>query len=217
MNKLWLVCSGLFIASLVKAQNQNLSMGVSTGIGHSWTSNSDGNSRFHPTYSFGSKMVYSFDSRWGVSADLRYSSEGGTVGVDADNKVVGRAAYIRLPLQGIYFFGQLGDRVRPKISLGPSFGFLVGGKSKTYEDGRKIIELKTTDFTRTFDFGAHIAAGLNIRLAPGTWLNTDFSYYLGLLNIHKMGGDVKNRNVALNVGLTFPLATLRPDRLGGKR
>ncbi len=216
MNKLWLA-SLLFIVSIVNGQNQNLSMGISGGFGHSWTNADGGNKRFHATYNIGGKMVYSFDSRWGVSADLRYSSEGATVGADTDNKLVVRANYIRLPLQGIYFFGQLGDRVRPKVSLGPSFGFLVGGKIKSYEGGQKTTEAKTSDFVESFDLGATVAGGLNFRLAPGTWLNAELAYYLGLLNVSKTAGDAKNRNLALNVGITFPLATLRPERLGGKR
>src|SRR5688572_4427681 len=71
----------------------------------------------------GAKLVHSFVSHWGVSADIKFSGEGGkTAGRDALNnqhQYQYRVNYIRIPLQGIYFFGKSGDVIRPKISFGP--------------------------------------------------------------------------------------------------
>ncbi len=84
---------------------QNLSLGFTTGFGHSWTNSETGpfDRRFHPSYNLGGRLVYSFVSNWGVSGDIKFSSEGQTIGEDGDNKTVGRANYIRIPVQGIYF------------------------------------------------------------------------------------------------------------------
>jgi hypothetical protein len=216
MKKLTLAVALLLITTI--SFSQNLSIGPTAGFGGSWT-NAETNGvdkRFHPSYNIGGKIVYSFDSRWGVSADVKFSGEGTTIGADKDNKAVARANYLRVPLQGIYFFGKYGDRIRPKVSLGPSFGFLLGGKTNVYNGGEKVSESKTKDALKAFDLGATVGGGLNIRLAPGTWLNADLSYYLGLVNIAEEG-DAKNRNLGVNIGVTFPLATLRPEKITGKK
>ena len=215
MNKLMLAGTLLLITTFSFAQN--LSIGPTAGFGHSWINAETGSAdnRFHPSYNIGGKLVYSFDSRWGVSADVKFSGEGSTVGTDKDNKFVSRLNYLRVPLQGIYFFGKYGDRIRPKVSLGPSFGFLLGGKTKVYQNGEKIGEVKSVDIRKSLDLGATLGGGLNIRLAPATWLNADLSYYLGLVNVSEEG-DAKNRNLGINIGVTFPLATLRPEKITGK-
>lgn len=195
---------------------QNLSFGVIGGAGHSWTSidkPAGYDTRLHGAYSLGGRLVYSFQSNWGISGDVKFSSEGQSVGTSARNKYVYRANYIRIPLQGIYFFGKYGDRVRPKVSLGPSFGILVGGKLKSYANGDLMSSYKTKDYWKSFDFGFTVAAGGNVRVAPATWLNLDLSYYHGLADITDIGDNGANRHLGVNVGLTFPLATLKPEKL----
>jgi outer membrane protein W len=113
----------------------------------------------------------------------------------------------------MYFFGQLGNKVRPKIVGGPSLGFLVGGKQKLETTGGEIlIETKTKDVLKGFDIGFNGGLGLNVRLTRNTWLNTDVSYYHGLRNISKANDqDWKNRNVAMNVGVAFGIGTITND------
>ncbi len=214
MNKLFVVLP--LCITVICAHAQNLSFGVIGGIGHSWTSIdklSGTDTRLHANYNIGGRLVYSFESNWGVSGDVKFSSEGHTVGISNKTKNVTRANYIRIPIQAIYFFGEFGDRVRPKISLGPTFGILVGGKSKTYVNDNRITRVKTKDYWKSFDFGFTAAAGGNVRIAPSTWLNLDLSYYLGLADVTDIGADGGNRNIGINVGVTFPLATLRPERV----
>jgi hypothetical protein len=201
------------ITTSLSTTAQNLSFGPTAGFGHSWTNAATGSmdKRFHAAYNIGGKLVYSFMTNWGVSGDLKFSSEGQTIGTDADNKIMGRTNYIRIPLQGIYFFGKYGDRIRPKVSLGPSFGFLVGGAVKTYQNGNEIFNVKATDVMKTFDIGATVAGGLNVRVATATWLNADLAYYHGFTDVPETG-EGKNRNIGINVGVTFPLGTVRPAK-----
>src|SRR5690349_17697127 len=141
MKKLFIVL--LFLSTAFLSRSQNISIGVTGGFGHAWSNlETSADKRFHPAYNLGAKIVYSFQSHWGVSGDLKYSGEGSTYGADGDNKTVVRANYIRVPLQGIYFFGEYGDRIRPKISLGPSFGFFVGGNTRTISGGEEISKIK---------------------------------------------------------------------------
>ncbi|MBN8877236.1 MAG: PorT family protein [Sphingobacteriales bacterium] len=209
MKKFMIVLVVAVSATTIHAQN--LSFGPTAGFGHSWTSSDNGsqNGRFHSSYNIGGKLVYSFISHWGVSADVKFSSEGETLGLNNDNKTVMRANYIRIPLQGIYFFGDYGNRLRPKISVGPSFGFLVGGETKQHADGRVVSTIKTKDLAENFDFGLTGAAGLNYRLTRGTWLNADIAYYHGLTDMASSAVDAKNRNIGVNVGVLFPLGTLK--------
>ncbi|MEI9810142.1 MAG: porin family protein [Bacteroidota bacterium] len=154
----------------------------------------------------------------GISADLKFSSEGGTLQSDEggdEYKYTYRGNYIRLPLQGIYFFGELGDKVRPKVSLGPSFGFLVGGKSKLEVNGTKTDEADSKDAFTRFDIGLNAAAGANFRIGTNKWLNTDITYYHGFSNVFEDAGEknkkVRNRGLGINIGITFPLGTVKPD------
>ena len=189
---------------------QHLSIGPTAGIGHSWIStdneNTNNKSRFHPAYNVGVKLVYSILSNWGLSTDVKFSSEGGTRGVDKDNKTIARINYLRIPIQGIYFFGKYGDKVRPKISIGPSFGFVVGGKNKEYQNGNLISSVDIKPLVNSFDIGLNAAVGANIRVCKKTWLNADITYYNGFKNINTNSAvKNKNRGLGLNIGVLFPL------------
>jgi outer membrane protein W len=212
MKTAMIVIAIILVNYSVKAQN--LSFGPTGGFGHSWTNSDKGSldRKFHASYNLGGKFVYSFMSHWGVSGDLKFSSEGQTLGVDQNNKSVTRLNYIRIPLQGIYFFGNYGERIRPKVSLGPSLGFLVGGKSKVYDNGTVNNEVKSKDFANSFDFGLTGAAGANIRINTATWLNLDLAYYHGLTDLSD-ASTAKNRNLGINIGVTFPLGTVKPEEL----
>ena len=186
---------------------QHISIGPTVGVGHSWlnsnASTADKN-LFFPTYNVGAKLVYSIKSNWGVSADVKFSGEGGSRGVDNNNKTVDRLNFLRIPIQGIYFFGKYGDRVRPKISVGPSFGFLVGGKEKVYSNGKMVQEFENKNNFNKLDVGLNAAVGANIRICKSTWLNTDLTYYHGLTDISKGASNLKQRGIGINVGLLFP-------------
>jgi Outer membrane protein beta-barrel domain len=209
MKRALILIAGISIVMMGHAQ-QHLSLGPTAGFGHSWLSMDQGtpgyDKAFHAQYNIGAKLVYSIETHWGLSADLKFSSEGGRFSTSQDNgELVYRANYIRIPLQGIYFFGEYGDKVHPKISVGPSFGFLVGGKYKTKVNEQTMSEGDSKDLFKGFDVGANIAAGANIRLTPNTWLNTDLTYYHGLTDIsdNNNNNEIRNRGIGINVGVMF--------------
>ncbi|RYY54691.1 MAG: PorT family protein [Chitinophagaceae bacterium] len=213
MKKILSFVAAVMVASSLNAQT--LSLGPTAGFGHSWLRFPDADDAnpdrgFHPSYNAGVKVVYSFVSHWGVSADVKFSSEGVTFkDADSDDKQINRLNYLRVPLQGIYFFEQLGDRVRPKVSLGPSFGFLLGANSRTKVDGELSDKQDIKDNLETFDLGATLGVGANIRISRDIWLNTDISYLHGFTGISKgdisSGDDLKNSGLTLNVGVLFPI------------
>lgn len=200
--------------------SQNLGIGPSKGFGPgivsvSGNSAGDLDNRFFPSFNIGGKLVYSFVTNWGVSAGVNFSREGGrmegNLGGPNEYEYIYRADYIRVPLQGIYFFGKLGDRVRPKLAVGPSFGFLIGGTSSFENNETGKTEVKTKDLFEPFDLGVIGSAGLNVRIVEDIWVNGDISYYHGLTEMNSSGpGSFMNRNLQMNVGIMFPIGTVKP-------
>ena len=202
--------------------SQNLSAGPVKGFGISTvniTDNSAGglDKKFFPSFIIGGKFVYSFVSNWGVTAGVNLSREGGrlkgTLGGNNEYDYTYDAYYIRVPMQGIYFFGKLGDLVRPKIAVGPSVGFLVGGKSKFEVNEQPGNKVSTTDIMEPFDAGILSTAGLNVQIirSRDIWLNSELSYYHGLTNSNSSGsGNFSNRNLQMTMGIMFPLGTIKP-------
>lgn len=207
MKTVFIVLISISIAMSSRAQ-QHVSIGPTAGFGHNWLYNeaftADYEKSFHPSYNVGLKMVYSIVNHWGISADLKFSGEGGRFNLKTgDNEFIYRANYIRLPIQGIYFFGEYGQAVRPKISLGPSFGFLVGGKYKQEVNEQSTYEQNINQLFKGFDLGLNVAAGANFRVSPNTWLNTDLTYYHGLSDVSESDNTIRNRGIGVNVGLLF--------------
>ena len=197
---------------------QNVSFGPIVGLGHSWVNGLEGDKEFHLAASGGVTLVYSAGPHWGFGLDIKFSREGVKQEIDGSSFFAGKEAtlnshYIRIPFKSMYFFGELGDKVRPKIMAGPSIGFLVGGKQKLEDDGGEtLVEVDAKDVLKSFDIGVHGGLGLNLRLTRNTWLNTDVTYYHGLRDIHESNDvDWKNRNVTWNVGVAFGIGTWKRD------
>ena len=174
---------------------QSISFGPNAGFGFTWITG-NGTHKYQPAVNFGASFIYSANSHLGVGADLKYSVEGGKTEIDNATYTTG-LNYVRVPLKAIFFFREDGDRVRPKISFGPSFGLLAGGKQKSGQ-----IENRSTDAFKTFDFGFLTTAGMHVRLIANTWLTLDMNYYHGVSDISETTTfKNKNRNLQMNVGL----------------
>ena len=180
------------------ASAQNISVGPNAGFGHTWLSGT-GENRYQPAGNFGVALVYSHNNHVGLGVDLKYSIEGGKKEF-ANLTATNRLNYVRIPLKGIYFFRDLGSSFRPKISIGPSFGFLVGGKQEIGS-----VETDAKDLFKSFDVGLLGSAGFHYNLVTDTWLHFDVSYYHGLSDVSEAAETNKNRNIGLNLGVAFGL------------
>lgn len=204
---IFLLSAGTIVTA--RAQ-QNVSFGPTVGFGHSWLSGVNGDQKFHPSFNVGASLVYSPSTHWGFGADLKYAREGAKRAASANDNAPTTSInldYLRLPLKAYYFFGNYGDAVRPKVALGPTLGFMLGAKS-TYDDNNHETTTDVKDGYKTFDIGLQGSAGVNIRVARNTWLNTDLTYYHGLADIRKAANNsIYNRNIGVNVGLTFGIGT----------
>lgn len=188
------------------AQKQNLSFGPTAGFGHAWMSNTT-NGKYKPAGNVGVSLLYSSTPHIGFGADLKYSIEGNKtqIGVQETENTLN---YVRIPLKVIYFFGEYGDRIRPKIAVGPSFGILAGGKKEVTNNHTLVSKAEAQDLYKGFDAGIGVLAGLNYRLIRNTWFVAEINYYNGLTNINELANlNNKNRNLGLNIGVNFGIGT----------
>ena len=209
MKRLMSIAAILVIGYTAKAQT--VSFGPTGGFGHSYITNTDGDGKFNPMWNAGVSLIYSTHSNFGLGVDVKYSAEGNKVDYISNNDVtthvksVVNANYVRVPVKLIYFFSTDKSAVRPKIYVGPSFGFLAAGKTSSTINN-VTVKTDTKDDIKNFDFGVTAAAGLNFKVAPRTWLNTDIAFYQGLTDITKSNNSTQhNANVGVNLGLLIGL------------
>lgn len=206
MSTIKYACTIFFAVILSLGVNaQHISLGPSVGAGFAMVSNNADDVDVNPQFLWnaGITFIYSTKTHFGFGADLKYSAEGYKTSfpglADSFDTHV-HLNYARLPIRVIYFFGEYGDKVRPKIFLGLTPGLLLSAKGKSDAFG-------TTDFkdqVNSFDLGVQGGIGLNVRLASAIWLNADLSIYQGFLNfVNEADNTALNRNLAVNVGVAF--------------
>jgi outer membrane protein W len=197
---------------------QNVSIGPVVGVSHAWITGFE-NTTFKPSVNIGGTLVYSFVPHWGIGGDIRASFfEGVRTKVESGgNKQIANynATYLRVPLKVYHFFGQYGDRVRPKIYIGPEVGFFLGGKTKTETtvgDIKNEVKTDSKDGFKSMDLGFVAGGGVNCRLQKNIWLNVDLVYNNGLIDISEANSYNANRNIGISAGVTFPLGTVIPAK-----
>lgn len=204
--------TSILLLSIFAVNAQRTSIGVTTGFGTAWMSDTHQDVLFNPVWNLGATLVYSSEHHWGFGADVKYSREGvryeypGFAPYDGQTLTTKVGSdYIRVPLRAIYFFSPADKSIRPNISLGPSFGFLTGGSIRTYDGSdREISKTATKDFINGFDLGLQGTLGASFEVSEGVWFSTDLAYYHGLLEQNKNGSNnLMNRNLGINLGLRF--------------
>ncbi len=208
MKKIILFISCMYATSFSFSQNNNnidppvpaeqsvFSMGPQGGFGHSFI-HSDIGSKFQPSWDAGISAVYAPGAHWGIELDMRYSVEGSKkeivkqVGdVNYTVTTVTQLNYFRIPLKGVYFFRTYEHDFRPKVTLGPSIGFLTNEINSV---GAKSV-----------DFGANASLGFNYRLVRAIWLTADVNYYQGFVDIYDQTAKKElNGNIRFDLGVSF--------------
>jgi outer membrane protein W len=86
----------------------------------------------------------------------------------------------------------------------------MNNKTTVEDNGHEVANLNTDNQMEKFDIGLQGSAGLNFKVARNAWLNTDVSYYHGLKDVSKsVLTNYRNRNLGVNVGLTFGIGTYK--------
>ncbi len=213
---LFMAASAMIVASFTtNAQSQKkvyyLSLGPTASMGFSSVTGLYGSNRVHPSGALGIGFVYSKMEHWGFGGGLNVSQEGFENRRTINNTTYTSTVspiYLRVPLSVNYFFRKYGDVVRPKIYLGPSFGFKVGEHGEMATAPGMEYTARSSNAFNDFDLGIQGGAGVNVRLAPKIWLNMDLGGYQGVLDVTDIptsGSYNTNEDLRANIGLMFGL------------
>lgn len=185
------------------------------------------NASYKPGLTAGAFLVYSKREHSGLGIEILYSGEGSmhentTINGSTTNKYEynTRLHYIKVPFHATYFFNNAGDNLRPKISLGPSVGFLMGTKQNitltSITNGTSTVtksENRLLDNYNRLDVGLALRTGFNYKIKSKLWLNVDLRYNYGFLNILKnaaYGSDkINNQGASLSIGLGYGLVKIK--------
>jgi hypothetical protein len=213
---LFMTASALALASVTtNAQSEKkvyyLSLGPTASMGISSVTGLYGSNRLHPSGALGIGFVYSKKEHWGFGGGLNMSQEGFENRRTINNTTYTSTVspfYLRVPLSVNYFFRKYGDAIRPKIYLGPSFGFKVGERDDMAAMPGMEYTSHSSDLFNGFDVGIQGGAGVNVRLAPRLWLNMDLGGYQGVVDVTDIPSSSAtntNEDLRVNIGLMFGL------------
>jgi outer membrane protein W len=193
----------LFVTSLllfgVGAANAQIgdqtSIGPRVGVNFSNVGNVD-DSESLTGLVIGLTSTYSISEATGLTVDLLYSQEGYKV-----NGSEHRLNYVQIPILFDLFFGELGEKFRPKVYAGLTPGFLLNAK---------VNDNEVEDFYNSFNVSIAGGLGFNYKVGNRIWLNTDLRAFLGLSDIREdhTGDKVANSNIQLSLGLAYGLNKL---------
>lgn len=214
MKKIMTLAAALLITAAVteNATAQKISLGIVGSTGHSWTGHTGGDRDFKFSPTLGIGMVYSHNEHWGYASELLISHEGFKndypIGRGEYQKMTVNPVYLRMPMHIVYFFGEYGHRIRPKVFAGPTLGLKLDEKQWYSNNYNGEGTMSNTDMFRTFDIGINVGTGANFRIARKTWLNADIAYTHGLMDAIRddVNGDHNaNRNLRGTVGIMWGL------------
>jgi hypothetical protein len=146
----------------------------------------------------GLTSTYSINENTGISVDLLYSEHGWEQPISAEYDL----RYLDIPIYFNYFFGELGERFRPKVYLGFVPQLLLNGEVNDTELEK--------DQLNSFLLSLSGGLGFNYRVGERIWLNTDLRSYIGLSDIRDSditeGDDIKLRTVQFSLGLAYGIS-----------
>jgi outer membrane protein W len=112
--------------------------------------------------------------------------------------------YLQIPIYFDLFFGQLGDKFRPKVYAGFAPGFLLNAKNNDVKVNKDVFN--------SVNLALSGGLGFNYRLASRVWLNTDLRAFLGLNDIRdkslQNGDKNANSTIQLSLGLAYGLSKI---------
>lgn len=153
--------------------------------------------------------VYSKWENHGIGADLLFSRTGGEYYLGEQEGRISRydayTDYIRIQPKYYYFFNDLEDKFRPKVSAGVSVGFLTGAEADNMT-GTRVSSFNSVDA------GGILGAGFNYTVSKAIWLSVDVEYLLSATQANKIEvyqpDNLYTNNLSLNVGINFGLTQL---------
>lgn len=185
MRHLLFVFTTLALALPVSAQNT--SIGAKLGLLSANTATQTAGNQV-AGFRAGGFLTHSISQEFGIGGELNLARKGARL---TPNQSL-RLDYLEVPIFAQYFFGEGG--LRPKVIAGPYFARLLQAKS-----GEQSLNNYAQD-----DYGFLLGIGFHQRLGNSRWLYADLRYTHGLAEL-RPGSDQFNRDLSLNVGISFPL------------
>ncbi len=174
------------------------SLGPRGGVNFSNVTNVD-NSESITGVVLGLSTTFSLNENTGLTLDALYSVEGYQAPFNEY-----RLRYLEVPLYFDYFFGQLGQRFRPKVYVGMAPAFYLSGTVNELDDN--------PDYFNHVLVSATGGLGFNYRIANRIWLNTDLRSFIGLSDIRDKsiatGDQVAMRNIQFTLALCYGFGKL---------
>ncbi len=155
----------LFLVGLGLANAQvgdQTSIGPRVGVNFSNVSNVDGSESLTGLV-LGLTSTYSISESSGFTVDLLYSAEGYTLNGNDHH-----LNYLQIPILFDLFFGELGNKFRPKVYAGVTPGFLLNAK---------VNDTEVNDFYNTFNLGLTGGLGFNLRVSKPDMAEYRFEGY----------------------------------------
>ncbi|HJW18588.1 MAG TPA: porin family protein [Flavisolibacter sp.] len=175
MNKTILFCIAAFITTSAMAQRGNVQLGIKGGVNLSgYNGNINSNSSRTGFHIGGLVHIHTQNPRLAIQPEIVFSTQGASFNNGTD-----KIDYINIPFL-LQYLGRGGLR----LETGPQVGALVSAK---FEDNNGVEydiknQIKQSDLSWAFGIGFLSNTGLGI----------DARYNLGLSDITKGRGDVKN-------------------------
>jgi Outer membrane protein beta-barrel domain len=197
--------TSLFIALLIISARitiaQTLSIGPTIG-GNLSTIRGISNTKSLTGLSIGGFANYSINEHFGVSLKIIYSQLGTAFTYNSETT---RLNYVQIPLTAVYYFGDAGNRFRPKIFIGPYIGSLLRANNGS---GNEILGGDGQALYQKMDIGALAGLGFNYRLKSRIWLNAELGYGKSFGNIVKTANNsYQNSALGVNIGVSFPVSS----------
>ncbi len=232
MNKLLLPLLILHF-SCFSINAQSFCIEPSIGIGgtemsHRTTDELDGSFNMSKTsLNVGALLVYRRrkDFEWGVG--VKYSSEGGKREMYLQNYALKMRediglTYLRIPIRATFLSNQV-RKIVGRFSLGPSFGMLMGGKTRIVYD--RLADINTNepppvmqeskDYWKKFDVSATASVGVTYEISTNVSLVAEGTLLRGLTDNRKedkknmvgypAGRSFKSMTYTFNAGVNYRL------------
>ena len=190
----------LLIINVKMVTAQTLSIGPTIGGNLSAISGIP-NTKSLAGLSIGGFANYSINENFGVSLKIIYSQLGTAF---ANSNEIARLNYVQVPLTAVYYFGDAGNRFRPKIFVGPYIGSLLRVNNA---NGNEILGSDGKSIYNKTDVGGLAGVGFNYRIQSRTWLNVELGYGKSFSNLAKTPNNTYyNSALNVNVGVSFPVS-----------
>lgn len=195
MRKFLITIVALFISMSAFAQLDNIKWGVKGGLNLTKVTKWD-DQKLKPSFYLGGLALFEINDYFAIQPELIYSRQGSKMKYSVDGhsvKAWNRLNYLNIPIIAkLYILEGL------SIDVGPQFGFLLNGKTKT-KAGGETAKTSTSDAYKTFDvsfaMGATYALFYNI--------NVSAKYNLGLTKVNKEGKTSKNSVIQIGMEYMF--------------